>query len=122
MLKGKNRNAVENDYYCFPDKLYADCIYETIDRVRHIRNPQNPNGPKILIIKDSFVEFLYQFFVPACSEVELVDCRNYEGKILDYLKKDQPDLVLLMYNASMFLRPYMFRFDAPLPPGADYRR
>ncbi|MFW2490287.1 alginate O-acetyltransferase AlgX-related protein [Clostridium chromiireducens] len=51
----------------------------------HVQNKDNPNGPKVLFIKDSLAVPLAAFLSTVCSDVYLVDPRYYKDDIPSYV-------------------------------------
>jgi hypothetical protein len=54
----------------------------------HITNRQNPDGPKVLFIKDSLSVPLAAFLANVCSNVYLVDPRYYHGSIPNLINRE----------------------------------
>lgn len=103
---------------CFPERIaekdwfggnpytyYAGGDYALARVVNH----QNGDGPKILLLRDSFACPLAPFLSLACSELVTVDLRYYEGDLLELVEAEQPDLVLTLYCASSLWRSELFR-------------
>lgn len=73
-------------------------------RLQVIKNNLNPNGKKIVIIRDSFACVVTPFLSLQTSELHVCDMRNMEGLIGDklnmneYLKKEKPDYVIVLYT------------------------
>lgn len=88
------RNGLDpfNTYY---DK-YASYLSGDY-RLVHIVNEKNPNGPKILFIKDSIARPVAAFLSTMCSEVWLIDPRYYKDSIEDFVGEHQLDYIFVMY-------------------------
>jgi hypothetical protein len=71
----------------------------------------NRQDGKILIIKDSFGLPVYSFLSLGVHEVRALDMRLYSGDVVEYAKKYEPDIVIILYNADGF-RDAMFSFEA----------
>ena len=76
-----------------------------------ITNEKNPDGPKIVLIRDSFSCALAPFLALQCSELTTIDLRYYQGDLLSELEEENPDLVLLLYTASSTRLENMFAFS-----------
>lgn len=76
-------------------------------------NHHQPNGKKILIIKDSFALPLFDFFALTCQKIEMIDLRAYHDNLLEHIQKTKPDIVIIAYNPSMLPNSIMFRFLQP---------
>ncbi len=74
--------------------LYGNQPYEKIT------NYNNPNGPKILVIKDSFAIAVAPYLASSCSEMILLDTRpsngNFNGSIVTCIEEFNPDVVLVI--------------------------
>jgi hypothetical protein len=66
-------------------------------RLAHIVNENNPNGPKVLFIKDSIARPVAAFLSTMCSEVWLVDPRYYKDNIEDFVGQHQLDYIFVMF-------------------------
>lgn len=67
--------------------------------IAHITNKDNPDGPKILFVKDSFSVPLAAFLSTVCSDVYLVDPRYYENDIPEYVNSiDNLDVVIISFG------------------------
>lgn len=67
-----------------------------------IKNLNAANNLKILFIKDSFVNSVAPFMALGVKQVNVIDLRAFNGSIRNYVKKEKPDLIIVMYNASAF--------------------
>ncbi len=66
-----------------------------------IENSLNENGPKILMIKDSFTNVLSVYFAGECSELHLIDPRHYGESISEYIRENDFDAVIVSLSARM---------------------
>ena len=95
-----NKKALETkDYYnasCYESQLYGN------QPLTQIRNEKNPNGPKILVLGDSFSLALVPYLSLTANETDLIDFRrdqgNFSGSIQAYINQTKPDVVLLAYE------------------------
>ena len=60
-------------------------------------------GPKLLLVRDSYSDSLAPFLCLRFSEVHLVDLRYYRGSVQDYVREHEIDEVLVLYSLSTFL-------------------
>lgn len=65
-----------------------------------VTNNNNPDGLKVLFIKDSFMVPTASFFSSMCSKMDLIDPRYFEGDIIEYTKNQDYDFVFLSYYPS----------------------
>lgn len=76
---------------------YSSYLYGN-QGIAHIRN-KNVKGPKVLIVKDSFMVPVAAFLSTVCSDVYLVDVRYYDGNVTEYVKsKKNLDFVMVSYT------------------------
>lgn len=65
-----------------------------------IVNHSNPDGPRVLLLRDSFACALTPFLALSCSELITVDLRYYEGDVTELIRAEEPELVLTLYTAG----------------------
>ncbi len=75
-----------------------------------IVNENNPDGPVILLLRDSFGCAITPFLSLACSELDLIDLRYYEGDVADYVSELSPDIVLVLNSPSATAKSVFFTF------------
>lgn len=75
----------------------------------HITNKDNPNGPKVLFVKDSYTVPLAAFLSTVCSDVYLVDPRYYTGSIPNYINSVKTDFVFVSFYPEDLV-PDFFKF------------
>ena len=66
-----------------------------------IYNHLNPDGPHIVFFKDSYTNSMAPYIALLCSQVDLLDARNYKEETLRFLQKDPPDFVCVSVTNSM---------------------
>lgn len=74
-----------------------------------IENLACDNDLHIAIIKDSFALPFTAFLSTAVAHIDMIDLREFEGSVTDYLLKTSPDLVLMLYGNGSF-SPVMYQF------------
>lgn len=74
-------------------------------------NHKNPNGPKVVLIRESFSCALAPFLSLSCSELTTIDLRYFTGNLMDTIQELDPDLVLTLYTASTTGLDNMFEFS-----------
>lgn len=62
-----------------------------------IINPRNPEGLKILCIRDEWFSPVAAFLMPYCSEIVLVSSANSEFDIAAYISENQFDYIFVEY-------------------------
>ena len=90
-----------------PYTLYSGGDYGFARMVNH----NNPTGPKILLIRDSFACAFAPFLALSCSELITVDLRYLEsGALPETIARESPDLVMFLYTAGTTALPNMYSF------------
>lgn len=89
-----------------PYTLYAGGDYNLARMTNHL----NPDGPRVLLIRDSFSCVLAPFLALDCGEVVTIDLRYFKDDLMDYMEWLNPDLVCVMYTASSTRLPELFQF------------
>lgn len=73
----------KEDKYDVQSDRYSTYLYGH-QAITHITNHKVTDGPKILLVKDSYMVPVAAFLSTICSDIYLVDPRYYEGSISDY--------------------------------------
>ncbi len=67
-----------------------------------ITNHLNPDGKKVLVVRDSFSCAFTPFMVLACSQLDVIDLRYYtQSSLKEYVAEEGYDAVIVLYNPSM---------------------
>ena len=74
-------------------------------------NHNNPDGPKVVLLRESFSCALAPFLALSCSELTTIDLRQFQGDLLETIEGLEPDLVMTLYAASTTGLEHMFAFD-----------
>lgn len=105
---------MEKDYY----KINTYATYSGGDfRLQIMKNNLNPQGKKILLIRDSFACVVAPFLALQTSELHICDMRDYEyyvGEKLNaekYIKEIQPDYVIVLYSGISTVDKSDGRYD-----------
>ena len=82
------------DYYAY--YTYLDRDYDHI----RITNRMNPDGPKLVIIRDSVAVPVSVFLASQCSSIDLIDLRylSADDSAKDRIREIQPDLLIDMFG------------------------
>ena len=115
---GVDRSGSFDQSVCFPERLaerdwfggnpytyYAGGDYALARVINH----ENPDGPKILLLRDSFACAITPFLSLGCSELVTADLRYYPGDLMELIEAEQPDLVITLYCASSLRAETLFR-------------
>ena len=68
-----------------------------------VTNTNNPDGPKLLIIRDSYADSLVPFLTAHYSEIHLIDPRYYHLSVKDYVAQNGIDRALVLYSVPNFV-------------------
>ena len=75
---------------------YADCS------LIHIENfAEDAADVKILVVKDSFANSVAPFLALCVKQTDILDPRWFKGSIRSYIKKTQPDIVLVIHTMEL---------------------
>ena len=58
--------------------------------------------PSLLILRDSYADSLVPFLTGHFSSIHLLDLRYYRESVLDYIRTQNIDQVLVLYSVSNF--------------------
>ena len=67
-----------------------------------IESGKVPDGPKVLIIRDSYTDSLAPFLTERFSEIHLFDLRYNATSVRDYIAQNDIDSVVVLYSFSNF--------------------
>ena len=104
---------------CFPERVaqqdwfngnpytyYAGGDYP----IATITNHKNPDGPRVVLLRDSFACALTPFLALSCGELITIDLRYFHDDLLSYVDWLEPDVVLVMYTAGSLALDPLFDF------------
>ena len=116
---GFTRTGAFETSVCFPERVaerdwfngnpytyYAGGDYP----LATITNHNNPDGPRIVLLRDSFACALTPFLALSCSELVTIDLRYFQGDLLETVAAYSPDLVLTLYTAGTAGLEEMFAY------------
>lgn len=107
--KGVTRSGSFEDAFLFREMLDGGSPYTANPYAAYTggdyplsiaKNQNSPGGKKILLLRQSFSCALAPFLSRACSQLDIIDPRYYEGSIREYAAGARPDLILIVYAAS----------------------
>lgn len=75
-----------------------------------ITNHLNPDGPKIMLLRDSFGCAFTPFLALHCSELTTVDLRYFNADLPTYVDWIDPDYVFLLYSPGSLNNDIAFDF------------
>lgn len=89
-----------------PYTAYSGGDYDFAQMINH----KNPDGPKILLLRDSYSCALAPFLALQCSELTTIDPRYFEGDLLSCVEQINPDLVITLYTPGAVANDSFFQF------------
>ncbi len=106
-------NATPYTYYAGGDYPFAQ-----------VTNYYNPQGPRVLLIRDSFACAITPYLALASSQLTTLDPRSFSGDLLSYVDYLHPDVVLILYSSGMVREegPYRLLPQSAAPSKADLLR
>lgn len=102
----ENLEGYSYDYYAYYAYLHED--YD----ITSIINNGNPEGPHIVMLRDSSSVPVSCFLASQCSRIDLISLRYVADKsvIKDYIKVQDPDLIIYMYAVGFLGNEASFVF------------
>ena len=102
----KNGNPVEE-----PRQLYDKSFLAVKDKYAMFLGGQQSlgvirtgrEGPKLLLIRDSYTDSLAPFLTAHYSEIHLIDLRYYKLSVADYIKQNGIDAAVVLYSVPNFV-------------------
>lgn len=117
---GFERTGSFSQSVCFPERVaqrdlfggnpytyYSGGDYPLATMTNH----NYPEGPRILVIRESFACTLAPFLALSSGQVITVDLRYFEGDLMETIQTLQPDLVITLYTAGTVALDNMFAFQ-----------
>lgn len=91
-----NLDGYSYDYYAYYSYLNED--YDITKLINH----NNPDGPKIIIIRDSTAVPVSCFLIMQCSEIELISLRYVDdnSSIPEYIIQENPDMIIYCFGSG----------------------
>lgn len=68
--------------------------------IERIVNHNNPDGGKLLVLKDSYAHSLVPFLIEHYSEIDMVDLRYYFESVSELTEENKYDRILYIYGLS----------------------
>ena len=103
-----NMEALEGEDIYARDPYHAYCYGDRA--LIRFENENAREGKKILLIHDSFADVVQPFLALGLQEFETMDLRYFTGSLETYIRQEQPELVIVMYNAAEISAGELFDF------------
>lgn len=100
------RTARRDWFGANPYTYYAGGDYPQASIVNH----NYPEGPRVLLLRDSFACALTPFLSLSCAELITIDLRHFRGNLSETIAALEPDLVLTLYSSTV--NSALFQYDA----------
>lgn len=68
-----------------------------------VYNDNNPGGPKLLLVRDSYSDSLVPFLTAHFSEIHLIDLRYYKLSVAGYIQEHGIDTAAVLYSVPNFV-------------------
>jgi hypothetical protein len=106
--RGTFENSVLFKNHLFPRNVYTGNAYAVNLASDHaflrITNHLNPDGLKVLVIKDSYANVMMPYLSLSTKELIAVDLRKLNDRsVMDVIDEEQPDAVIVFYSIGVFV-------------------
>lgn len=125
-LQAYRRTGSFEEALLFPERLMGSDPYRSNPYTYYsggdypfarMKNLRNPDGPTILLLRDSFACPFAPFMAMGCGELVTIDLRYFRDDLMTYLRWVEPDLVVVLYSpGSLTLESAFDFFYAPAQP------
>ena len=93
------RDGLYADEYLETKNQYSSFMYDNNALVK-ITNHQLDNDKKLVVVKDSYANCFIPFLVEHYEEIHVIDPRYYTFPISEYLKQNDLQEILFLYNLN----------------------
>lgn len=103
----------------FPERLEEGDLYESNPYTYYsggdysfarMKNLLNPDGPKVVLLRDSFACPFAPFMALGCGEVITIDLRYFQDDLMSYIQWVEADMVVMLYSPGSIRLDPMFDF------------
>lgn len=88
--------------------MHMKKYYTAMYHLKKITNYNNPNGPKVFMIRDSFSIVVASYLAASCSELVMIDTRpnngNFTGSVINCINSFEPDIVLAFQYSPQVIK------------------
>ena len=88
------------DTSTYPESLKYSAFAAGDNPYTVIENNDNPDGKTCVIVKESFANAMIPFIAGSYKTVHVIDYRYWNGKLTDFVSKNNVDDVIFMNNIS----------------------
>ena len=94
-----------------PGALYAEKYLGETDKYSYFFGGNTPllkietgnAGPKLLILRDSYMDSLSPYLFPHFSEIDILDLRYYKSSLKEFIEAEGFDEILVCYSVNNFV-------------------
>lgn len=103
----------------FPERLEEGDLYETNPYTYYsggdypfarMKNLSNPDGPTVVLLRDSFSCAFAPLLANVCGELVTIDLRYFNDDLMNYIRWVEADMVLLLYAPGTLRTEACFDF------------
>jgi len=103
----------------FPEHLKNEDLYQNNPYVffsggdfpfARMKNRSNPNGPTVVLLRDSFACPMAPFMALGCGELVTMDLRSFREDLMKYISWVDADMVVVAYSPGAFSHEAFFTF------------
>lgn len=126
--QGYDRIGTFTDAFLFPERLEEEDPFKANPYTYYsggdysftrMKNLNDPNGPTVVLIRDSFSCTFAPFMATGCGEVVTIDLRYFHDDLMEYISWVDADMVIFLYSPGSVKLDAMFTFDPPVQQGTS---
>lgn len=119
-IQGYEEEGTFEEVLLFPDHLEKGSLYETNPYLFYsggdfpfarMKNLNHPNGPTVVLLRDSFACPFAPFMALGCGELVTMDLRYFNDDLMEYISWVNADLVVVLYSPGAFGTEAFFAFE-----------
>lgn len=127
-IQAYQRTGSFEEALLFPERLKQTDPYEANPYTYYsggdypfarMKNLRNPDGPTIVLLRDSFACPFAPFMAMGCGELVTIDLRYFRDDLMTYLRWVEADMVVVLYSPGSLTLDSTFDFfyDPTQPAG-----
>jgi hypothetical protein len=103
LVNGKRVGSLYDESYIGKKDQYGLFLHNNPGLIEiHNLDSKDQGMKRILVIKDSYGNSFVPFLVKHYEKMDVIDLRNYNGKVSEQIKDGDYDEVLILYNFISF--------------------
>ncbi len=68
-----------------------------------IHNNNLNDGKRVLVVKESYADCMVPYLSNLAENISVIDPRHFDGSVVSYIEKNDPDAVIFVYSAGTFV-------------------